>query len=124
MKLRIARHTNSLKTLVDFYTNILGLHLLGNFKDHAGYDGVFIGKKEMDWELEFTQSSSKAEHDFDEDDILVFYPDTIEEFVELNEKIKSHQINLIKPKNPYWVENGIMLLDPDGYRVVISGVKI
>ncbi|BBI65852.1 hypothetical protein PKHYL_00430 [Psychrobacter sp. KH172YL61] len=43
MKFRYARHTNNLGTLIDFYQNIIGLEKLGGFKDHNGYDGVFLG---------------------------------------------------------------------------------
>ena len=34
------------------------------------------------------------------------------------------KIELIKAKNPYWNENGKMILDPDGYRIIISDLKI
>jgi catechol-2,3-dioxygenase len=35
MNFRYARHTNNLKSIVDFYTKIIGLEILGNFKNHA-----------------------------------------------------------------------------------------
>ncbi|MFN4152491.1 MAG: VOC family protein, partial [Candidatus Sericytochromatia bacterium] len=73
MKFRIARHTNNLEPLINFYTNYLGLELLGRFKNHSSYDGIFLGKKDLDWHLEFTMSDEKANHIFDEDDLLVFY---------------------------------------------------
>ncbi len=47
MKFRLARHTNRLKQLVDFYVNIIGLDFLGEFKNHSGYYGLFIGKKKI-----------------------------------------------------------------------------
>ncbi|AOY44171.1 MULTISPECIES: hypothetical protein [Psychrobacter] len=48
MKFRYARHTNNLGTLIDFYQNIIGLEKLGGFKDHNGYDGVFLGFPDQD----------------------------------------------------------------------------
>ena len=39
-------------------------------------------------------------------------------------KIQSQNIDFIKAKNPYWNENGKMILDPDGYKIVISDLKI
>jgi len=43
MKFRVARHTDSLENIVTFYTNILGLQVLGDFKDHDNYNGVYLG---------------------------------------------------------------------------------
>jgi catechol 2,3-dioxygenase-like lactoylglutathione lyase family enzyme len=124
MKIRIARHTNDLDKISNFYTKVLGLDILGNFINHDGYDGIFLGKKGYSWELEFTQSHTKAEHSFDEDDILVFYPTKLNELIELNNKFTNHNIKKVEAKNPYWQANGTMYLDPDGYRIVISGIKI
>jgi hypothetical protein len=124
MKIRFARHTNNLTKLIEFYTKIVGLEITGQFNNHAGYNGVFLGKENFPWELEFTDSNSKTHHEFDDDDILVFYPTSIEELVDINERFNTNRIAKVKPKNPYWQENGNMYLDPDGYRIVISGIKI
>lgn len=120
MKFRIARHTNNLEPLINFYTNYLGLELLGEFKNHSSYDGIFLGKKDLDWHLEFTMSSEKVNHIFDEDDLLVFYANDQEDFLKIIDRFKENNIQEVKPKNPYWEQNGKMYLDPDGYRIVIS----
>lgn len=122
MILRVARHTNSLEKIENFYVNILGFERLGGFQNHNGYDGVFIGKPNLDWHFEFTQTETKANHTFDEDDIIVLYPETILEFSRLIESI-SKNVSFISSKNPYWNQNGKMFLDPDGFRIVISDVK-
>lgn len=124
MKFRFARHTNDLVRLKTFYTNILGFELLGSFENHDNYNGIFIGKSNLDWHLEFTQSNEKANHNFDEDDLLVFYPETIQEYEHLISKIIFEDIPFATSKNPYWNENGKMILDPDGYRIIISNLKI
>lgn len=80
MKFRIARHTNNIDSIKSFYINVLGLELLGGFENHTNYNGIFIGKPNFDWHLEFTQSNDKANHTFDEDAILVFYPETSKEY--------------------------------------------
>jgi len=123
MEFRIARHTNNLELIKSFYINILGLELLGDFKNHSYYDGIFIGKPNLNWHLEFTQSKDKANHYFDDDDCLVFYPQTIIEYNSLIDTISNKNITFIKAKNPYWNSNGKMLLDPDGYRIIISNLK-
>jgi catechol 2,3-dioxygenase-like lactoylglutathione lyase family enzyme len=124
MNVRFARHTNNLEAIKSFYIGILGLELLGSFENHNGYDGVFIGIPNTDWHLEFTKSNEKIAFNFNEDDILVFYPNTKIEFNILITNLLQHNISSITSKNPYWNINGQMYLDPDGYRVVISHLKI
>ena len=124
MKFRVARHTNDLEKIKSFYITILGFEELGSFENHNNYNGIFIGKPQFEWHLEFTQSNETITFDFNEDDALVFYPEEISEYNALIDVIKKHNINFIEAKNPYWNENGKMLLDPDGYRIVISNLKI
>ncbi|PJJ79852.1 VOC family protein [Mucilaginibacter auburnensis] len=119
MKLRVARHTSQLQALIDFYTQVLGLKVIGGFKDHAGYDGVFIGGANSEWHLEFTQSEEPAVHQSDEDDLLVFYLSAVE-YSAMKNKLTELRINLLAPKNPYWAENGLTIADPDGFRIVLA----
>lgn len=124
MNVRFARHTNNLNTIKSFYIDILGLELLGSFENHNGYDGVFIGIPNTDWHLEFTKSNDIISFNFNEDDILVLYPNTKIEYNILINNILKNNISSVTSKNPYWNENGKMYLDPDGYHVVISNLKI
>ena len=98
--------------------------MLGGFENHNGYNGVFIGNSNENWHLEFTKSEEIIHFNFNEDDILVFYPNSKMEFDSIIDKIQFFEIEFIKAKNPYWNENGKMILDPDGYRIVISNLKI
>ena len=123
MTFRFARHTNNLEQLKSFYTSVLGLELLGSFENHNGYDGIFLGKPNENWHLEFTKSNEVVSLNFNKDDILVFYPNSKLEYELIYEKLKHHSIKTIEAKNPYWNEHGIMFLDPDGYRIVISHLK-
>lgn len=120
MKLRVARHTRDLNRIIDFYGRVLGLKILGEFKDHDNYSGVFLGPPNADWHLEFTVSGYQPVHVPDDDDLLVFYASSIAEFNLIKERIVVNGINPVAPKNPYWKNNGITFEDPDGYRVVIS----
>jgi len=124
MRFRFARHTNDLEQLSSFYINILGMEILGGFQKHNGYDGVFIGKTNENWHLEFTKSNEIIQFNFGEEDVLVFYPNTRLEYEHILEKLINFSIKIIEAKNPYWNENGKMFLDPDGYRIVISDLKI
>jgi catechol 2,3-dioxygenase-like lactoylglutathione lyase family enzyme len=123
MTLRFARHTNNLEKTEDFYVNILGFERMGDFQNHNNYNGVFIGKPDLDWHFEFTTSNDKTNHHFDEDDVVVLYPATILEYNNLLDSISKSNISIIAAKNPYWNENGKMILDPDGFRIVISPLK-
>lgn len=123
MFLRVARHTNDLEKIENFYVNILGFERLGGFENHDNYNGVFIGKSGSDWHFEFTQSDVKAENLFDDDDITVLYPKTILEYNLLIDKVIESNISIITAVNPYWNENGKMFQDPDGYRIVLSSLK-
>lgn len=120
MKIRIARHTNNLKNIISFYTDLIGLEILGSFTDHDGYDGVFLGMQNSDWHLEFTVSNEIPTHHPDEDDLLVFYTSSENEYLEILDRFLKNGIPKISAKNPYWNENGSLFIDPDKFRVVIS----
>lgn len=120
MTFRYARHTANLEVLEKFYTEIVGLEKLGGFENHSSYDGIFLGKPEENWHLEFTRSNEAPDHQFDEDDALVFYLETNEDLAKLKLRIEKHLLPLETPKNPYWRENGLQISDPDGYKVIFS----
>lgn len=128
MTFRFARHTNNLEKIKSFYIDILGLELIGGFENHNGYDGIFIGKPNENWHLEFTKSKKIITFNFNDDDILVFYPSSKLEFELIIKKLETHKIEFIEAKNPYWndpeISGGKMIHDPDGYKIVISHLKI
>jgi len=124
MTFRFARHTNCLEKLKKFYTQVLHFEILGSFENHNGYNGVFLGKENENWHLEFTENKEFTEFNFGKDDMLVFYPQTQIEYQEILNTISENEIQFIEAKNPYWCENGKMFLDPDGYRIIISDLKI
>ena len=120
MTLRVARHCKAIDPLVDFYTKILGLEVLGTFINHNNYNGTFLGKKSLDWHIEFTESKELPKHLADEDDLLVFYFNTEEEFEQVNNRFRQNGIPEETPQNPYWLDNGITYCDPEGFRLVIA----
>ena len=118
MTFRYARHTTDLQKIEKFYTEIVGLEKLGGFENHNNYNGLFLGHKNSNWHLEFTTSTDKPNNKFNEDDILIFYLNSEIELAKIKNKIRLRNINLEVPKNPYWVENGIMISDPDSFKVI------
>jgi hypothetical protein len=123
MKLRFASHTNNLEKIKSFYINTLGFELLGSFENHNNYDGIFIGKPNLDWHLEFTKYNDIVEFNFGEEDYLVLYPENNFEYNSILEKISKNKIEFITSKNPFWNDNEKMILDPDGYQIIISNLK-
>lgn len=119
MKLRYARHTDQLAALTHFYTELLGLSNLGGFSGHNGYDGIFLGKADLPWHLEFTSSDLAADHKPDADDVLVFYFSSKEELDQVLERLEKAGHHPVKSRNPYWNENAIEFTDPDGFGVVL-----
>ena len=124
MILRVARHTADLQKIRSFYLDILGFQLLGQFEKHNGYDGIFIGKAGSNWHLEFTASNEKPTHQSDEDDVIVLYPENKTDYETLIHKISENHVTFIPSKNPYWNKNGKMIVDPDGFGIIISPLKI
>lgn len=120
MTFRYARHTDDLIKIEQFYTEIVGLEKLGYFENHNNYNGIFLGQKNSNWHLEFTSSSEQPKSKFDEDDILVFYVNSEIELTRIKQTIENKCITLEVSKNPYWNTNGIMVSDPDNFKVVFS----
>ena len=124
MKFRLARHTDDLQGLITFYVEFLGLETLGSFTNHDGYNGVFIGKKEGDWHLEFTSSMDAAKHFPDEDDLLVFYCSNDAEYEAIRSRLAKGKVKQIASKNPYWNKHASCYKDPDGFRIIIAKQKL
>lgn len=120
MTFRYARHTTDLSKIENFYTDIVGLEKLGNFENHSNYNGLFLGHKNSNWHLEFTTSTELPKSKFDLDDSLVFYVNSEIELANIKKRFVQKNITLEVPKNPYWIENGIMISDPDGFKIIFS----
>ncbi len=120
MKFRYARHTSHLAPLIRFYTKVIGLEILGSFENHSNYQGVFLGFKDKDWHLEFTQSTEPPTHHPDADDLIVFYVLSKEQLKAIEKDALQSGIQKVVPENPYWRSNAIELKDPDGYGVILT----
>lgn len=123
MTFRFARHTNNLVKIKSFYIDVLGFELLGNFENHNNYNGLFIGKPNENWHLEFTKSKEIINFNFGTEDYLVFYPENAIDYNAIIKRIAENKIEFIQSKNPYWNENGKIILDPNGFSIIISNLK-
>lgn len=122
--LRIARPTDELSAVVQFYRDALGFDVLYEFHGHDGFDGVMLGHPGSAYHLEFTQKRGHAVGRAPtEDNLLVFYlPDEME-WREAVERLERLGYQPVKAFNPYWDQRGKTFEDPDGYRVVVQNAR-
>jgi hypothetical protein len=120
VQFRVARPTDNLDEIIEFYGNGIGLKKVGGFLSHNGYDGVMFGLPGKDYHLEFTQYDEGSPCPAPtKDNLLVFYiPDIFERNV-IVERLATMGYNETEPENPYWKDNGITIEDPDGWRIVL-----
>ena len=73
LEIRVARHTDRLPELVAFYRDGLGLREGGGFRDHDGYDGVFLELPGTGVHLEFTAGGGHGPPAPHPESLLVLY---------------------------------------------------
>jgi catechol 2,3-dioxygenase-like lactoylglutathione lyase family enzyme len=116
MQVRVARHTERLNELVRFYRDGLGLTEIGGFRDHDGYDGVFLDLPGSGAHLELTAGGGHGAPAPHPESLLVLYLGDDET---LRSAARRLGIDPVAPANPYWAEHGLTFEDPDGFRVVL-----
>ena len=119
---RFARPTAQLAKLVDFYTAALGFKVLGEFRDHAGFDGVMLGHANSGYHLEFTTEKGQPAPSWQPttEHLMVFYFPDQDEWQAIVGHLDALGIQPVPSHNPYWDQNGSTFEDPDGYRFVIQ----
>ena len=118
--LRIARPTDRLDDVVRFYTEGVGLEVLGSFEDHEGFDGVMLGHPGATYHLEFTRRRGHAAGRAPtEDNLLVFYLPDPDAWQAAVDRMQAAGFAAVPAFNPYWDRHGRTFEDPDGYRVVL-----
>lgn len=124
VQFRIARPTDQLKKVVEFYRDGVGLKVVGSFEKHDGYDGVMLGLPEVGYHLEFTQHEHGSPCPAPtQDNLLVFYiPDTAARDAIVN-RLNDMGYPEVKPENPYWERAGVTIEDPDGWRIVLQNTN-
>ena len=116
MQLRIARHTERLDEVVRFYRDGIGLTEIGGFRDHHGYDGVFLAVPGTAAHLEFTAGGVHGAPTPHPESLLVLY---LGDNTAVQGAIARLGVDPVAPVNPYWAVHGATVEDPDGFRVVL-----
>ncbi|MEK3808095.1 VOC family protein [Bacillus sp. FSL H8-0547] len=124
VQVRVARPTNNLQEIVQFYGEGLGLKQIGQFQNHEGYNGVMFGIPDASYHLEFTQHIDGSPCPAPtKDNLLVFYIPVQDEIQRLYSQLTTMGYKAVEPENPYWKESGITIEDPDGWRIVLMCTK-
>jgi catechol 2,3-dioxygenase-like lactoylglutathione lyase family enzyme len=116
IQVRFARHTQRLDGVVRFYRDGLGLPEIGRFKNHDGYDGVFLELPGTGAHLEFTSGPGHGPPEPHPETLLVLYLASADAVEETCRRLGAEPV---EPANPYWKRHGVTLVDPDGFRVVL-----
>jgi catechol 2,3-dioxygenase-like lactoylglutathione lyase family enzyme len=119
--LRIARSTDRMNEVTDFYVIGLGFEKLAAFEDHAGFDGVVMGSPRAPYHLEFThrrghQSGARP----DAETLLVFYLPGEAEWRDAVAQLRAFGAQAVPSHNPFWDRSGLTFEDPDGFRIVLQ----
>ena len=116
MDVRVARHTERLEEVVAFYRDGLGLTEIGRFRDHDGYDGVFLDIPGTGAHLELTAGGRHGTPSPHPESLLVLYVGDDAGVQAIAARIGTEPVS---PANPYWSAHGLTFEDPDGFRVVL-----
>ncbi len=115
-ELRVARHTDDLDALVRFYRDGLGLVEVGGFRDHGGYDGVFLAIPGTSAHLELTTGGGHGAPTPHPESLLVLYLGDADGVRAVAARLGSEPV---APANPYWAQHATTFADPDGFHVVL-----
>ncbi|MGB8543461.1 MAG: VOC family protein [Candidatus Acidiferrales bacterium] len=119
-QVRIARPTDKLEEVLRFYSEGLGLKIVGSFAEHKGYTGYMLGLPGSDYHLEFTQHAAGSPCPApSRDNLLVFYIPDQAAIGRIAARLSGLGYRAVEAENPYWNKKSITIEDPDGWRVVL-----
>jgi len=120
VQMRIARPTDKLEQVIDFYEVGLGLKRVGEFLNHDGYDGVMYGLPETNYHLEFTRHISGTPCPAPtKDNLFVFYLPDWNTVTQIANRLLERGYPAVTAENPYWGDDSVTIEDPDGWRIVL-----
>ena len=103
------------------YCRGLGLHVIGNFQDHAGFDGVMLGFADAGYHFEFTYCRPHPVAPTPtQEDLAVFYIPEMSKWENACANMLAAGFRQVTSLNPYWELQGRTFEDEDGYRIVLQ----
>jgi len=118
--LRVVRSSTHYDETIEFYRDLVGLPVIGEFRDSYGEDGTIFGLPNAVTHLEIVRAHEPTP-EVDEFDQLVFYlPDQVA-VEDATQELLAHGVRPERDQHPYWEENGgITVRDPDGRGVIYA----
>lgn len=121
MRLRIARPVTDLARATAMYCQGLGLHVLGKFENHQGFDGAIVGLPTMPYHFEFTVCRMHPVSPCPTpEDLIVFYLPARLEWQKTSALMLEAGFTEVASFNPYWEVRGRTFEDHNGYRTVLE----
>lgn len=120
VQVRVARPTDKLDAVLDFYCGRLGLPQLYRARGD-GYEVAMVGLPGERYHLEFTSSAGGSPGRAPSDEnLLVFYFATAEQMARVAHRLSSAGHARVALANPWWHEHGaVAFADPDEWRIVL-----
>jgi len=122
--MRVARATSDLIRTREFYEQLVGLAVLGEFADHDGYDSVIFGVPDERAQLEIVDPPHAIVPQPTVEDALVLYltPESKTEIAQRLRAAGAIEVAADTPDlNPYWPRSGATaFVDPDGYMLILA----
>lgn len=122
--IRIARPTSDSARMRRFYVDGLGMSVLYEGQaqvEDRRWELLMCGFEHASWHLEFTHSEPHTILPSPTvEDLLVIYlgdPTSVEQVATT---LEEHGGTVVCSDNPYWDDGGITIMDPDGYRLVLT----
>lgn len=120
VQMRIARPTDQLDKVIDFYEVGMGLQRIGEFHNHDGYTGVMFGLPDSNFHFEFTSHEAGSPCQAPtKDNLNVFYLPDWDAVANIASRLNLMGYPEVEAENPYWRNAGITIEDPDGWRIVL-----
>jgi len=120
--LRIARPSGDLDRAERFWVDGLGLDVLYRTGTDAegGHGLLMLGWPEAAWHLELVgdPGGERPPSSTDEDLLVLYVGAPIDEVV-VDQLVRAGG-QQVAARNPYWDRWGVTIVDPDGYRLVLS----
>ncbi|HKR71804.1 MAG TPA: VOC family protein [Streptosporangiaceae bacterium] len=120
--LRIARPSRSLQASERFWVDGLGMDVLYRVDSSAegGHALLMVGWPDAGWHLELVgdPDGETPAAPTDEDLVVLYLNGDIDEHVVA--RIIDAGGSRVGSRNPYWDQGGITIVDPDGYRLVLT----
>jgi hypothetical protein len=118
--IRIGRSSEHYDDTIAFYRDVVGLPVIGDFKDSFGEDGTIFGLPDTSVQIEIIRARPGS-HRGDTFDQLVLYLDDVAAVTTATAGLRQRGYQPEAKQHPYWHANGAETYrDPDGRDVVYA----